>query len=60
MKVAEAAKRAGCHPETIRRALWSGALKGHQAVEPNGVWRIRPEDLDAWAFGEVASVTVTK
>ncbi|ATL64927.1 helix-turn-helix domain-containing protein [Nocardia terpenica] len=59
MSVAEAAKAAGCHQNTIYAALVSGELKGFQRTAPKGRWRIRPADLEAWMFGESGGVRAT-
>jgi excisionase family DNA binding protein len=45
LTVHEAAQRARAHPETIRRAIRSGAL---HAVRAGRSLRIAPGDLDAW------------
>lgn len=42
---AEAARRSGCHVETIRRAARSGALSN---VRAGRSLRIRADDLEAW------------
>jgi len=41
----QAARRAGLHERTIRRALAAGTLRGHTVA---GRWRVAPDDLDAW------------
>ncbi|QDH85075.1 ssDNA binding protein [Gordonia phage Dardanus] len=58
MNVKQAAESIGCHPRTIQRALWAGDLRGHQVKKPRGHWRIRPSDLEKWAYG--GNVTVTE
>lgn len=48
---AQAADYAGCHVDTIRRALESGDLHGGQRTA-RGRWSIRLECLDAWVDGD--------
>lgn len=43
--VAEAARMAGCHPQTVRRAIRSGALDAGRCGRG---WRIRPAAVEAW------------
>jgi excisionase family DNA binding protein len=50
----QAADHAGCHPDTVRRALESGGLHGHQRVA-GGRWLIRRECLESWMDGERCS-----
>lgn len=45
--VAQAAEHAGRHAVTVRKALASGELHGHQSAA-GGRWRIHAECLDAW------------
>lgn len=59
---AQAAKAAGRHVETIRRALESGELHGGQRRNPKtgqplkgARWSIRRECLEAWIDGELCS-----
>lgn len=47
---AQAADYAGCHVDTIRRALEGGDLHGGQR-KVHGRWSIRVECLDAWVEG---------
>ncbi len=47
----EAASYAGCHRDTVLKALESGALHGGQRVA-NGRWSVRLECLDAWLDGQ--------
>lgn len=47
----QAAEHAGCHHETIRRALEAGDLHGGQR-KVKGRWSIRLECLDAWLDGQ--------
>lgn len=53
----QAAEYANLHPDTIRRALQAGLLKGGQRVKPNGRWSIRREDLDDWLDGETRAAS---
>ena len=39
----EAARRLGCHPETVRRALEAGRLDGQRLAR---IWRVRAAQLD--------------
>jgi excisionase family DNA binding protein len=57
LSTSEAAKAAGVHPETVRRAIKAGALAtvGYVGNRP----RIRRTDVDAWVAGG-APVTETK
>lgn len=48
---AQAAEYGSVHPQTILKALQSGALHGGQR-RPNGRWSIRRECLDAWLDGQ--------
>ena len=41
----QAARRAGLHDRTIRRALAARTLRGQTVA---GRWRVDPDDLDAW------------
>jgi excisionase family DNA binding protein len=45
LTVVQAAGRARCHPETVRRAIRSGTLVAFRA---GSMWRISPEALTAW------------
>lgn len=46
----QAAEYAGCHRQTVLRALEAGDLHGGQRVA-GGRWSIRRECLDAWLDG---------
>ncbi|MCA1195103.1 helix-turn-helix domain-containing protein [Saccharopolyspora sp. 6V] len=46
----QAAEHAARHVVTVRRALESGELHGHQARR-GGPWRLRPAAVDAWITG---------
>jgi excisionase family DNA binding protein len=54
LTVAQAAEVAGVHPETVRRAIRSGALEvaGYAGKRP----RLRREDVDGWLHESAASV----
>src|SRR5919109_5225476 len=54
LTVAQAAEVAGVHPETVRRAIRSGALEvaGYAGKRP----RLRREDIDQWLHASAASV----
>lgn len=47
----QAAEYAGKHQDTVRKALESGDLKGHQRGA-GARWSIHRDDLDAWIRGE--------
>jgi excisionase family DNA binding protein len=47
----QAAEFAGCHPDTVRRALEAGDLHGGQR-KAGGRWSVRRECLEAWLDGE--------
>ncbi len=49
--VPAAAIIAGCHPETVRRALRSGELHGKQRGK-GGTWKMRPGCVKKWAANE--------
>lgn len=49
---ATAADRAGCHPDTVRKAVEDGSLHGTQR-KAKGRWRIHRDCLDAWCGGEL-------
>jgi excisionase family DNA binding protein len=53
LTVAQAAEVAGVHPETVRRAIRSGALgvAGYAGKRP----RLRREDVDGWLHASGAS-----
>lgn len=53
LTVAQAAETAGVHPETVRRAIRSGALDvaGYAGKRP----RLRREDVDSWLHASGAS-----
>jgi excisionase family DNA binding protein len=53
----EAAKAAGVHPETVRRAIRAGALRtaGYVGNRP----RMRRVDVDAWVAGGAPALTVS-
>jgi excisionase family DNA binding protein len=42
-----AARRAGCHPTTVLRAIDRGELPAHR-LGSHGHYRIAPEQLEAW------------
>jgi excisionase family DNA binding protein len=42
---AQAAEKAGCHHDTIRRAVEFGLLKGQRVGH---IWVIKPNDLQEW------------
>jgi excisionase family DNA binding protein len=48
---AQAADRAGCHADTVRKAAEAGELHGTQR-KTKGRWRIHRDCLDAWCAGE--------
>ncbi|WP_424462993.1 helix-turn-helix domain-containing protein [Pseudoclavibacter helvolus] len=50
LTVDEAAEEYRRHPDTIRKALKSGELQGHQRV-PRGKWLTKPEWVDEWLEG---------
>lgn len=50
LNTAQAADHAGCHPDTVRRALEDGGLHGVQRKK-NGRWRIHITCLDEWCSG---------
>jgi excisionase family DNA binding protein len=53
----QAARHAGVHDRTIRRALAAGTLRGRTVA---GRWRVAPDDLDAWLdAGAPTSTTQT-
>jgi excisionase family DNA binding protein len=54
LTVAQAAEVAGVHPETVRRAIRSGALEvaGYAGKRP----RLRRDDVDGWLHASTASV----
>jgi len=57
LTTAQAARRAGVHERTIRRALTAGTLRGHVVANR---WRIQPDDLAAWlGAGAPTSTTPT-
>ncbi|MFD5599216.1 helix-turn-helix domain-containing protein [Leucobacter sp. NPDC058333] len=49
--VGQAAHIAGCHPETVRRALRTGELHGKQRTK-SGTWKLRPGCVKKWAENE--------
>jgi len=51
LTVAEAARRAACHQETIRRATRDGRLP---ALRVGRAIRVRASDVDAWLAGGAA------
>lgn len=51
LTTAEVAQRTKCHPVTVRRALESGDLHGHQHMR-RGHWRVAAESADAWSKGQ--------
>lgn len=57
LTTAHAARRAGLHERTIRRALAAGTLAGYVIA---GRWRIEEESLDLWLrHGAPTSTTAT-
>lgn len=51
MSVADVARESGFHPETIYKALHSGALRGHKpGRSPRARWKIRRADFEAWLY----------
>lgn len=57
LNTAQAADRAGCHRDTILKALEAGELHGAQR-KAKGRWRIHVNCLDAWGLGEKCGHTV--
>lgn len=57
LTVAEAAKRAGVHPMTIRRWIATGELPAYR-LGPR-LLKVDPEDVDASARPVVADVTAS-
>ena len=47
LTTAQAAEHTGYHPDTIRKALEAGELRGKQR-RPGGHWRVHVDVLDAW------------
>ena len=52
LTVVQASRYASCHPETIRRAIRSKALK---SVRIGRVWRVRAAWIDEWLLSDVKS-----
>jgi excisionase family DNA binding protein len=55
LTIAEAARRVRCCERTIRRAIDSGALRAgliHAVDGKRGGFRIRPNDLETWMYGD--------
>ena len=48
---AQAAARAGCHSDTVLKALEAGELHGSQR-KAKGRWRVHVDCIDAWCAGE--------
>ena len=48
---AQAADHAGCHRDTVLKAVEAGELHGSQRKK-NGRWRIHVDCLDAWIKGQ--------
>jgi excisionase family DNA binding protein len=46
LTVDEVAARLRVHPETVRRLLRSGELRGSQPISRRAGWRIRRSDLE--------------
>jgi len=46
LKVDEVANRLRCHPETVRRMLRSGQLRGSMPVSIRGGWRIPQSEVE--------------
>lgn len=51
LNTAQAAEHAGCHRDTVLKALEAGELHGSQR-KPGGRWRIHIGCVDAWNLGE--------
>lgn len=50
----EAARLAGCHRETLLKALREKELKGYQRKEGVSNWRVQRSVVIAWVRGEGA------
>ncbi|HLZ73350.1 MAG TPA: helix-turn-helix domain-containing protein [Dehalococcoidia bacterium] len=48
LTVKEVAERLGTHPETVRRWLQSGRLRGYRPGGDKLGWRVRREDLEQY------------
>lgn len=48
---AQAAEHAGCHVDTVLKALEGAELHGYQR-KPGGRWRVHIDCLDSWCAGE--------
>jgi excisionase family DNA binding protein len=46
LKVDEVAERLRVHPETVRRLLRSGKLRGSMPIGPRGGWRIPASEVE--------------
>jgi excisionase family DNA binding protein len=51
LTVGQAAVRANCNPETIRRAIRRGGL---EALKVGTHWRVKPDDLTEWMAAPAA------
>lgn len=51
LSTAQAADRAGCHRDTVLKALEAGELHGTQR-KAKGRWKIHVTCVDAWNLGE--------
>ena len=59
LTVEQVAEQLQAHPDTVRRWLREKRLKGHLISRRAG-YRIRPDDVRAFAAGEVASMRFTR
>ena len=50
LTIKEAAKILDCHPDTVRRALQAGTLRGFQ-INTRGGWRVNIHTLEAFMNG---------
>lgn len=51
-----AAELAGCHRETLLKALREGELKGYQRKEGISNWRVQQSAVTRWVRGETLAV----
>ncbi|MEQ7847764.1 helix-turn-helix domain-containing protein [Nocardioides kribbensis] len=51
LNTTQAAEVAGCHRDTVLKALEAGELHGNQR-KAKGRWRVHADCLDKWCAGE--------
>lgn len=52
LTVNQVAAKLNLHPETVKRMLRKGELRGVKTAGDRGQWRISPSEVKRWSGGE--------